>query len=280
MKAVFVLTPAESKRLIAKAIAQMDEVREAMESAYVVIPGGTTNAYVAQELTGLDIDPQRYTMGTSSCGVLCVTHANDRYDQIPIILYKGEQVETTINDVFQDFHLETVVIKGANAVDSEGNVGVITAGFDGGTMGATLGTITSTGMKYVFPVGLDKLVPSVPEAVRWTGSKTFDYAMCAEFGMFCVSTGLVVTEIEALKIISGVEAKLIASGGIGGSEGAVVIAAKGEEEQVKKAVDIVRSVKGEPAVQPLKGYCDDCPYLTCEFNGMSEEELPAWLKTG
>ena len=279
MKAVFVLTPAESRRLIAKGVAQMPEVRQALEKAYVVIVGGTTNGFIAQEIAGVDVPPQNFTAGTCARGVLCVTHAAERDSNIPVVLYKGERVKKTIQEVFQDFHLETVIIKGANAVDPNGNVGVITSGFDGGTVAATIGTMTSTGMKYIFAVGLEKLVTSVPEAVQWTGAKTMDYSMGANFGMYCLSNGLVTTEIEALCILTDVEAKHIASGGIGGSEGAVVIAVKGTDAQVRKAIAIVESVKGEPSVHALKGRCDDCPYDICAFNGKKEEDLPDWLRT-
>ena len=105
MKAMFVLTPAESKRLLAKAVAQMDEVREALRKAYVVIVGGTTNGFIAQEIAGLDVEPQSYTAGTSTKGVLCVTPTAGRDTRIPIVLYKGQRVQKTIPEVFQDFHL-------------------------------------------------------------------------------------------------------------------------------------------------------------------------------
>lgn len=278
MKAVFVLTPAESKRLIAKGVARMPQVRAALERAYVVIAGGTTNGFIAQELAGLEVEPQHYTAGTSVRGVLCVTPPAERDKRIPVVLYRGERVEKTMQEVFRDFHLETVVIKGANAVDPEGNVGVITSGFDGGTVAATIGTLTSTGMKYIFPVGLEKLVPSVREAAAWAGSKSFDYSMGADFGMYCLSNGLVVTELEALRLLAGVEAKHLASGGIGGSEGAVVIAVRGEEGPVRQAIDLVESIKGEPPVAGLKGCCEECLYQRCAFNGKKEEELPAWLR--
>ena len=278
MKAVFSLTPSESRRLIARGVAQMDLVKTALERAYVIIVGGTTNGFVAQELTGLDVDPQAFTAGTSTRGVLCVTPADKRDDRIPIVLYKGEIVQKTPVEAFEDFHLETVVIKGGNAVDTEGNVGVITSGFDGGTVSATIGYMTSTGMQYVFPVGLEKLVPSVPEAAKWCGSKTFDYTMGAPFGMYCISTGNVFTEIQALETFANVEAKLIAAGGIGGSQGAVIIAVRGEEAAVKKANEAVEAVKGEPPVDALKGHCDDCPYPTCAYHGLAEEDLPNWLR--
>lgn len=279
MKAVFQFTPAESKRLIAKGVAKSEPVQEALEKAYVIIPGGTTNGFVAQELTGLDIQPQAFTAGTSVKGVLCVTPASGRDSRIPIVLYKGEVVEKTPVEAFEDFHRETVVIKGANAVDLEGNVGVITSGFDGGTVAATIGYMTSTGMRYVFAVGLEKLVPSVPEAAQWLGSKTIDYAMGATFGMYCLSNGAVITEMQALEILTGVDALHVASGGIGGSEGAVTIAVQGTEEAVGQAISVARSVKGEPPVQALKGQCDDCLYENCAYHGKSEAELPAWLRS-
>ncbi len=65
-------------------------------------------------------------------------------------------------------------------------------------MGATLSTMVSQGLRYIVPVGLEKMMPSVPEAVAWTGAKTFDYSMGAEFGMFHIPNPVIVTEVEAL----------------------------------------------------------------------------------
>ena len=50
MKATFVLTPAEARRLIAKAVIQTPEFQKAWKDAYVLLAGGTTNAFIAQEL--------------------------------------------------------------------------------------------------------------------------------------------------------------------------------------------------------------------------------------
>ncbi|MEW6750739.1 MAG: hypothetical protein AB1505_07145 [Candidatus Latescibacterota bacterium] len=280
MKAMFVLTPPESRRLIARAVVRLPQVQAALERAYVCVVGGTTNAYVAEELAGVAVEPQRFTAGTSVRGVLCVTPVAQRDKRIPLVLYKGEVVSKTLAEALSDFHLETVVIKGANAVDMQGNVGIITSGFDGGTVAATIGYMTSTGMKYVFPVGLEKLVASVPEAARWAGSKTFDYSMGANFGMYCLSNGIVVTEVQALQILAGVEVRHLASGGIGGSEGAVVLAAQGEEGAVWQAIAAVEAVKGEPPVAALKGVCRECPYDRCTYHGLEEEALPAWLRNG
>jgi len=276
VKAVFTLTPAESKRLLAKAVVQMPEMRAALEKAYVILPGGTTNAFVAQELLGQDVVPARFTAGIVTHGLLCVTNPGDR-QTFPIILHKGQVVNKTIREALDDFHRETVVIKGANAVDPQGHIGIVTSGFDGGTVAAIWGTVTSQGLNIIAPVGLEKLVSSVCDSSIYTGAKTFDYTMGADFGMYCVVKAKVVTEIEALKILFGVEAKHVASGGIGGSEGAVVLVMMGEDAAVKKAIALIESIKGEPPVRPMKGTCATCRYA-CRFAGTQEADLPAWLQ--
>jgi len=276
MKASFTLIPVESRRLIAKAVVQMEEIKIAKKKAYIIINGGTTNSYVAQELLGMkNFEHQKFTAGTNTHRILCVTDANKR-TPFPIIIYRGDISSKTIPEALQDFHVETVLIKGANAVDPERNVGVITGGFDGGTIGATYGTVTSQGLKYIFPVGLEKLVASVKAAAAWTGAKTIDYSMGADFGMFCIPNGTVVTEIEALKILADVEARHIASGGVGESAGAVVLIIQGEEANVKKAISIIEAIKGEPLLKGFKGTCEICRYA-CRFRGKKVEDLPVWL---
>jgi hypothetical protein len=276
MKAAFTLIPAEARRLIAKAVVAMDEIKLARQKAYIILNGGTTNGYIAQELCGMkELEPQKFTAGTNSHRLLCVTDATKR-SPFPIILYKGQRSSKTLLEALEDFHIETVLIKGANAIDPEGNVGVITSGFDGGTIGATYGTAISQGVKYIFPVGLEKMVASVKEAASWTGAKTLDYSMGADFGMFCIPNGIVVTEIEALKILAGVEARHVASGGVGDSAGAVVLVISGEDGKVRRAISLVESIKGEPTLPGFKGTCETCPY-SCTFVGKKPEELPAWL---
>ncbi|MPN58170.1 hypothetical protein SDC9_205871 [bioreactor metagenome] len=58
----------------------------------------------------------------------------------------------------------------------------------------------------------------------------------------------VVTEITALETLYNVKAKCIASGGVDGSEGSVVIVIDGDEKEVKIALEDIVSLKGEPQV--------------------------------
>lgn len=277
MKAAFSLTPAESKRLIAKAVVQMNEVKEAMRKAYVIINPGTTCAFVAQELLGTPRpEPPRYAVGVNTHRLLCITDPGNR-DPLPIILFEGKPSPKSIEEALKDFRRETVLIKGANAVDPEGNAGIILAGFDGGSMAKSVGTVVSQGLKYIVPVGLEKTVRSVKEAAAWAGAKTLDYTIGADFGMMPMPNALVVTEIQALKILAGVEARHIASGGIGESVGSVVLIVQGPEEGVRKAISLVESIKGEPPIRGSKGVCETCRYACC-FAGRKTEDLPKWLQ--
>lgn len=113
----------------------------------------------------------------------------------------------------------------------------------------------------------------------YVGAKTFDYSMGADFGIFCLTNTTPVTEIEALKILCGVEAKHVASGGIGGSEGSVVIVVVGEEANVKRAIALVEGIKGEKPTVGVRGVCESCRYA-CRFAGVKEADLPAWLQSG
>ena len=275
MKALFILTPSESKRLIAKAVVRMDEVVYAKENGYVAIGRGTTNAFVVEELLGIKIDKGRYVAGQNIKSVLCVCPQPERLK--PITLYKGEILEGEPKEVIENFTKDDVLIKGANAIDPEGNAGIELAGPGGGTIGSTIGSVVSKGAKLILPVGLEKLIPSVKEAARVSGKTVFDYAMGAPVGIMPLMYGDVVTEIEALGILAGVEARLISSGGFGGSEGSVHLAAWGDRDNLKTAIAFVESVKGEKPLEGVRGDCFTCAQA-CIFKGKAEEALPDYLR--
>ena len=246
MKAVFTLTSAESRRLIAKAIVQMPEVQKAWSDAYLLLAGGTTNAFIAQELLeDASFEPGLCTVGISSEGLLCVT-APDSRKSFPNVFFKGEALpDKTLAEALSDFHAETVVIKGANAVDMQGYVGIITAGFDGGTIPRIIGPVTSKGLLMITPVGLEKLVPNVREAARALGGAThIDFSLGADCGMYCLGNTRIVTEIEAFEALAGVRATLAAAGGIAGAEGSCTFALTGEEEQLDRAAALVKAMRG------------------------------------
>jgi hypothetical protein len=288
MRASVVLTPAESKRLLAKAVVKMDEVRIALEKAYIILCSGSTTALVAQELFGIDIDVETFTCGLSISGVLCNSDRDIR-GEFPLIAYRGNLIDAAIDEALNDFHRETVIIKGANAVDRDGFVGIITSGYNGGTLAKSIGTFVSQGLRIICPVGLEKAVFSVPLSARYTGGKRFDYSMGADYGLFVLSTADVVTEVQAISLLSGAQAFHVASGGIGGSEGAVVLAIEGSEKEVLLAVEVINGVKGEPAQKGVRMKCPgqtkaagtpkQCKYVNCAFFDLEEKALPFWLRS-
>jgi hypothetical protein len=298
MRALFVLTPAESKRLIGKAVAEMEEVRHARQKAQILIGHGSTNVYVAEEILGKErlaelMKRDRYPSGVILRGISCTTLGEEKP---PILILNRGVVEPpapTMAEMLRDFGPDSVFIKGANAVDPEGNAAVFVAHPEGGTIGWAIGTLLARGIQIVVPVGLEKMIPSVPKAIPLCGQQTFDYCQGLRVGLIPLAGAKVITEIEGLRKLAGVEATHVASGGCSGSEGAVTLVAEGNRESVEKAIRIVESVKGERPLEPRKGICLTCvpsspaqpkdyrfdPHrLRCCFQGKSDEEIPPYLR--
>ncbi len=268
--AIVVLTPSESKRLIAKAVAVLPEIRKALNSGRMIISEGTTNAYLIEELFGTTLPREIYACGTV-CGGLSAVPTEERampyllkcgkpFDARPpeeqrlkaeTIAEDADQFHPKANwelhaDLIKEFEADDVLIKGATAVDQWGNAGVFVAEGDGGSIGRDLPVVLARGSQLIVPVGLEKLVPSVAEASKNCSILRFKHSFGFCPAVMPLLNAKVVTEVQALKILTGVTAIHVASGGIGGSEGAVVLSLGGEEESLDHAFELVKSIKGEP----------------------------------
>jgi hypothetical protein len=297
MRALFVLTPAESKRLIGKAVADMEEVKKAKKQDHLLIAHGSTNVAVAEEVLGRDklaevLNRDRYLSGITKNGILCTTPGDEKP---PILVLNRGVVEPpadTMSEMLRDFGADSVFVKGANAVDLEGNAGAFVAHPEGGTIGWAIGTILARGIHLIVPVGLEKLVPSVKESVAKCGQRTLDYCQGLKVGMIPLSGGKVVTEIEALRMLTGVESFHVASGGYADAQGAVTLISEGSEETVGKAIQMIEAIKGEPPLQMKRGICESCMTSSpaqpknyekrpapCQFWGKAPKDLPPYLRT-
>jgi hypothetical protein len=297
MRALFVLRTSESKRLVAKAVANMSEVKRAREHDKILIGHGSTNVYVAEEILGKEefsnlIQRDTYVSGLVIRGTLCTTSGEEKP---PLLLLNRGVVEPpaeTMREILMEFGADSVFIKGANAVDPEGNAAALTAHREGGTIGWAIGIILARGIRLVVPVGLEKLVPSVPKAIPLCGQMTFDYCQGLRVGLVPLSGATVITEIEAMNILTGVKCFHVASGGSGDSEGAVILVAEGDPTSIRKAIAMVESIKGEPPLKPQKATCLTCQLTSpaqieepkakgasdCLYAGKREEDLPFYLK--
>lgn len=293
MRALFVFAPAESKRFIAKAVAQLPEVTRAGKDGEIVIGHGSTNVYVAEEIFGECPERDKFLSGLIIHRTLCVTQAEEKPPLL--VLRKGVRVApgSTMEETLRSFDGDSVFIKGANAVDPEGNVGVFVAHPEGGTIGWSYGILSARGSHLIVPVGLEKLVPSVRRAARACGQDTFYYCQGIKIGMIPIINARVVTELDAFRILFDLEAVHIGGGGSKDSEGAVVVVASGDQERLDRAIALIEAIKGELSLRPTKSLCANClPTILpstdegvrrettyCMYQGKAEDELPPFMRT-
>src|SRR4030042_714867 len=292
MRALFVFTPPESKRFIAQAVAQLPEGKKAKREGEIVIGHGSTNVFVAEEILGQCPSRDQFLSGLVINRILCVTQAEEKPPMI--MMRKGKLIppKATMEETLEHFDADSVFIKGANAVDSEGNAGVFVANPAGGTIGWGYGILSAKGSHLIVPVGLDKLVPSVQKAAKSCGQKTFYYCQGIKIGMIPIVNSKVITEIEAFRILFDLEAIHIGGGGQSGSEGSVVLVAEGDKKALDTAIDLIESIKGEPPLRPKKSLCINCvPTIPsvkdlsiskeeerCMYQEKREEELTSFMR--
>jgi len=243
------LTPPQSKKLIAEAVAIHPAVRRALEAGTIIIGLGTTNAHVAARLLGREVDELHYAAGIIRNGELDVIPGEQRL--AAVILRRGKEIPAEIDSVLTEFGHEDVLIKGGNAVDPDGVVGVLMSSREGGTIGRCLGIIKARGAHLLMPVGLEKLIPSVTEAARYLGQDRIGVATGEKAGLMPVVGAEVISELQALWLLAGVKAIMVASGGWGDSQGAVTLSVSGQPPQVERAIQWAQYVKGRRSGRPV-----------------------------
>jgi hypothetical protein len=246
------LTPQAGKRLIAKALSRHPQIQNAAENGTLVIIAGTTNGYLAEEVCrNLEISGfsrKRFFRGLTMPPNKPVTKEGRLADesQFPgdLIITKGQwQKGKTIVDVVDNLKEGDVIVKGANALDLEHKQAALLIGHPkAGTVGITLPAVVGRRVKLFIAVGLEKRVNCDLNAIasKLNEPGTGGYR-------FLPIPGEVFTEIEALKMLYGVESELFAAGGVNGAEGAVWLAVSGTKDEEEKAEAAVASVVSEPA---------------------------------
>jgi len=108
-------------------------------------------------------------------------------------------------------------------------------------MGAIMKAVAGRRVELLLPVGLEKRVHggilSLAKRVNQPGS----------FGLrLFPAAGEVLTELDAINLLTGASAELVAAGGVAGSEGGVWIGVDGDESQLRKAEGLLTEVAAEP----------------------------------
>jgi hypothetical protein len=214
VKGQLTLTVNEAKRLIAKAVAALPEVRFALERGRVLLKGGTAARQVEGPHSAL------------------------------ISAGRAVNIDAEIVEVARSLGPDDVVIIGGNALDPQGNVAMMAGSASGGLPGEAMSGFVAEGAAVIIPIGLEKLIPCpIAQAVRAAGRKGVDLALGMGVGLIPIQ-GRVVTERDAAGILAAVRATVIGRGGIMGAEGATVMAVEGERADVEKLFALVRTIKG------------------------------------
>ncbi len=262
------LTPSESKKLISLAVLEMENFRNALKKGTVVIHPSSTTYFLYKELTGES--PKLWVCGVIVPEGTCINEdmllriSDDisRFSQF-WVFEKGKLVDSPeVDSLVEELSSGDVYVKAANAVDWKRNAGVLIGAPDGkGTAGRFMES--EKGFDIIIPVGLEKLIPSVDEAVK-ANPKRLKYSM----GMpvyFRKFEGKVVTEVEAIEILFNVKATPIASGGLSGAEGSVTLVVEGESvDQIDQIKDFILDIKGATIPKVKIPECP-CSWKTCSL---------------
>ena len=233
----FVLTPAAGKRLIARALVIHPAVQEAMHSHTMVIIAGTTNGYLAEELLRALGQEEGFSKRQFFRGITLppgMTTAEGRLADEShffgdVVIERGVwQKGATIFDVATSLEEGDLILKGANALDPvRHQAGVLIGHPQGGTAIAALQAAAGRRVGLILPVGLEKRIPGdlIDLAARAN-------AQDRSGPRILLLPGEVFTEIEAIRLLSGAEAEILAAGGVGGAEGAVRLLIDGRPDEL------------------------------------------------
>jgi len=248
----FSLTPAAGKRLIARGVAAHPAVQNALKGGTVVIIAGTTNGYVAEEVLALIGEAQNFNKSHFFRGiVLPPVRPKKENSRSPdeggfpgdVVISNGVwQKGKTIFDVAGDLKENDVIMKGANAVNLESRrAAILVAHPQAGTIGASLPAYYGRRVRLMIPVGLEKRVSGNLDELAAKMNEPG-----AQGPRLLPAPGEIVTELDAIALLTGATAQLVAAGGVSGAEGSVWLAISGSAEQEDRAMSLLQAVAEEP----------------------------------
>ena len=282
MRAQVTLTPTESKKLIAKAVVNSDFVKAAMSEGIVVLHPSSSTYFIVEELIGHPPPTAVWVCGVIVPKGACLSGEASRLDMNRVqkskpsledyshcwVFQRGKlSIGISLGNLFERMGAKDVYIKGVNALDQQRTVGILIGNrTEGGTIGRVISASKQRGFKLVFPVGLEKLIPvSIKAAAKEAIKTKYTYSMGVNCGLLPCTEGIVITEMDAIKILSGASAIPIAAGGLDGAEGAITLVIKGETEEVTKAIKYVEQSKGARLPKAASPECEACGSAICDF---------------
>lgn len=246
----FIVTPAMGKRLIAKAMLVHPAVSKVLKKGTLVIIAGTTNGYVAEEILSATGQSEGFSRMGFFRGLVTPPRGKSNTPKTEfagdVVLIDGKRQESgTIFDVVDNLKCGDVILKGANTLDLQNLRAAVYIGDPkGGTAAASIQAVVGRRVQMIVPVGLEKRVcRRVEDLANLTNAPQ------AQGPRLLPLPGEVVTELQAVNLLTGGQAELIAGGGIYGAEGAVWLGVSGNEQQLREATELIESLYGEEPCQ-------------------------------
>ncbi len=245
----FIVTPSMGKRLIARAMVRHPAVQAAVADGTLAIVAGTTNGYVAEEiLTGLG-QGEGFTRKGFRRGAIVPADFGGLANTPPatdVIISDGRwQQGKTIFDVADSLGAGDVILKGGNALDVQRRrAGVYIGHPQCGTAGAAIRAGAGRRATMIVPIGLEKRVPGdLNELADKVNSPD------ASGPRLLVLPGRAFCELDAIELLAGAAADIVAAGGVHGAEGCVCLAVAGDNAQLAAAAELLDSLASEPPCQ-------------------------------
>jgi hypothetical protein len=243
----FCVTTSMGKRLIGKGMAVHPVIKGVLEGGTLAIIAGTTNGYVAEEILKSLGQAEGFSRMGFRRGITVAPGAKAAEADFPgdVIIEDGEwRKGQTVLDVADDLKVGDVVLKGGNAFDARGQAAVQIGHPKGGTVLAALPAVVGRRVRLIVPIGLEKRVLEDVNALAQRCN-----VPGAQGPRLFPMPGQVFTELDAIRLMTGAEAFLIAAGGVYGAEGASWLGIAGTEEQIQAAAELIKSVADEPLCQ-------------------------------
>ena len=249
------LTPSAGKRLIAKSILMQKDIKSAIDSKTIVIIAGSTNGYIAEELLKVigqvdGFNRKRFFRGVTLPPAIKTTESGRLPDESSfpgdVVIVNGIwEKGKTLFDVVDNLQAGDIIIKGANCIDgNRKRAGILIGHPKGGTITAALQAVVGKRAKLLLPVGLEKRITEDLDTI----ANLLNSPDSTGPRMLTVS-GKILTEIEAIELLFGLKAKLVAAGGVGGAEGAVWLAIQGNSDKMEEVKAILKEISGEEQFQ-------------------------------
>lgn len=245
----YFLTPAAGKKLIAKAVVSRPDVQKALKDATVLVIGGTTNVFVANALLEVVGAEPCVTFPAFHRGVALPPGAKlQKAEQLgDLVIEKGVprfSAPDKLSEVCSTLKSGDIIFKGANALHLSTRTAAVLLGNteNGGTVVEASKAVLSRRAKLILPVGVEKRV----EAPLHELEALVNDPEAAGLRLF-KAPGEAFTELDAITLLTGAKAEIIASGAVNGGEGGVYLQVTGGDQE--KIREIIREVSKEKSVK-------------------------------